>query len=138
MYKLQGMLTVALLQVVLSYLKDQPPDIESCEAAFEAYFAQPLQPAVHELPQDSFQSQTFQLRTHIWQALAAFRAAGSSNFCSLFQKYPATQALEALHNVVSMIDSHLKQVGHAANTDPPAVLAAQASPGASMLATGMR
>lgn len=104
----------SLLQVVLSYLEDQPPDIESSQAAFEAYFAQPSQES--QAPQEAcntavtnFQLQALQFKEAICRALDALHAGDSTVVQSLCQQYPAAQALEALQTAVSIISTRLKQ-----------------------------
>lgn len=101
------------LQVVLSYLVDQPPDIESSQAAFEAYFVQPAQ--VSSGPQEacnqavtSFPVQTRQLKEALSQAVNALRAGDSTVVQSLCHQYPAARALEALQNAISIISTRLK------------------------------
>lgn len=102
-----------VLQVVLSYLEDQPPDAESSQAAFEAYFEQPFQ-ASHA-PQEacnqamsSLHAQTKQLNEAVSQAVDALHAGDSTVVQSLCHQYPAAQALEALQNAISIISTRLK------------------------------
>lgn len=116
-----------MLQVVLSYLEDQPPDTESTQAAFEAYFAQPLQIAscreplqesynLHcREPLNSFQPQILQLKEAICQALVALHAGDSTVVESVRHQYPAVQALEALQDAVSIISTRLKHSSDSAD-----------------------
>lgn len=96
-----------VLQVVLSYLEDQPPDIDSTQAAFEAYFAQPLQEAYdHKLA--SLSPQTLHLKEAICGALHALNAGDSTVVQSLCHQYPAAQALQALQTAISIISMRLQ------------------------------
>ena len=114
------------LQVVLSYIEDNNPDIESCQAAYEAYFGLPLQAATGTLQQDDALKCHFeavQLREDICYALACNT---SDALHELLHKYPAAQAVEALEDAVGIINKDLQQAGAIAGTNP-------AQPGLSLL-----
>ena len=103
-----------MLQVVLSYLEDQPPDIESTQAAFEAYFAQSLQEANNQTLA-SLSPLTLHLKEAICRALDALHAGDSTAVQRLCHQYPAAQALEALQTAVSIISTRLKHSSDSAN-----------------------
>lgn len=94
-----------VLQVILSYLEDQPPDIESTQAAFEAYFAQPLQ---DDQTLASSSPQTLHLKEAIHGALHALDGGDSTAVQSLCHQYPAVQALQALQTAISIISMRLR------------------------------
>ena len=104
-----------MMQVVLSYLEGQPPDIESTQAAFESYFAQPLQEGSDQTLA-SLPPPTLQLKKAICQALDALHAGDSTAVQRLCHQYPAAQALEALQTSLSIISTRLKHPSDSANS----------------------
>ena len=95
----------SVLQVILSYLEDQPPDIESTHAAFEAYIAQPLQ---DDQTLASLLPQTLHLKEALCGALQALDGGDSTAVQSLCHQYPAAQALQALQTAISIISMRLR------------------------------
>jgi hypothetical protein len=100
------------LQVVLSYLQLSPPDIESSQAALEAYFTEPLQ-ALADTPQlhnaasfASFQEQATQLEDTISQAQAATQLGDLAAVQLGLQAYPVSLADKALEDAISIIIGH--------------------------------
>lgn len=57
----------------------------------------------------------------IQHAISELQNTSSSACHNLFEKFPATQALEALHDAVSIIGNSFKGSRPAANSEPPAV-----------------
>lgn len=111
---MRGSLTHAVIQVVLSYLEGQPPDIESTKAAFEAYFDQPLQQACDQTSA-ALPPQTMHLKEAICQAVDAMHTGNSALIQKLCYANPAAQALEALQTAVSIVSTHLKHSSDSAN-----------------------
>lgn len=105
-----------VMQVVLSYLEDQPPDVGSTQAAFEAYFGQPIQEA-YDQTLASLSPQALHLKEAICGALHALNAGDSTVVQSLCHLYPAAQALQALQTAISIISMRLKD-----STDPADML----------------
>ena len=103
-----------VMQVVLSYLEVQPPDIDSTEAAFEAYFAQPFRAAVNR-PLASLSLPILHLQEAICQALHALHSGDSTAFQCLCNQHPAAEAMRALQTAVSIIDTRLKCFSDSAN-----------------------
>ena len=115
------------LQVVLSYLQLCFPDIESSQAALEAYFTEPLQaladtahgPQTHSAASFvEFQQQATQLQDTISQAQAATQLGNMAAVQHGLQAYPVSLADRALEDAISIV------IGHA---DCSAVQAPQAT-----------
>jgi hypothetical protein len=103
------------LQVVLSYLQLCPPDIESSQAALEAYFTEPLQALVDTAhgPQPhsaasfaSLQEQATQLQDTISQAEAATQLGNLAAVQLGLQAYPVSLADRALEDAISIVIGH--------------------------------
>ncbi len=103
------------LQVVLSYLQSCPPDIESSQAALEAYFTEPLQaladtahgPQPHTAASFAeFQQQATQLQDTISQAQAATYLGNMAAVQLGLQAYPVSLADMALEEAISIIIGH--------------------------------
>ena len=103
------------LQVVLSYLQLCPPDIESSQAALEAYFTEPLQaladtahgPQPHSAASfASFQEQATQLQGTISQVYAATQLGNVAAVQLGLQAYPVSFADRALEDAISIVVGH--------------------------------
>lgn len=103
------------LQVVLSYLRQFPPDTESSQAALEAYFTEPLQALADTTPGPQpqsaasfaeFQQQARQLRDAISQAQAATQLGSLAAVQLGLQAYPVSLADRALEDAIRIISSH--------------------------------
>ena len=103
------------LQVVLSYLRPCPPDIESSQAALEAYFIEPLQaladtarcPQPHSAASFArFQEQVTQLQDTISQAQAATQLGNLAAVQRYLEAYPVCLADRALEDAISMVIGH--------------------------------
>ena len=107
--------TLYWLQVVLSYLRQSPPDIESSQAALEAYFTEPLQaladtahsPQPHSTASfASFWEQAAQLQDTISQAQAATQLGNLAAVQLGLQAYAVSLADRALEDAISIISGH--------------------------------
>ena len=125
-----------VMQVVLSYLESQPFDIRSTEAAFEAYFAQPLQQACDQTLA-SLPPQTIHLKEAICQALDALHTGNSTAVQRLCYAYPAAQALEALQTAVGIASTRLEHSWDSANMLAASATAAESGTSSAYLAPNM-
>ncbi|KAL0025913.1 hypothetical protein WJX77_002354 [Trebouxia sp. C0004] len=94
-------------QVVLSYLQVSPPDLESSQAALEAYFTEALQahtPQLHNAVSFvSFQEEATQLKDTISRAQAATRLGNVAAVQLGLESYPVSLADKALQDAISII-----------------------------------
>lgn len=108
----------AVMQVVSSYLNHADPDLESSQAAFEAYFAEPLQSmaaaASHHSGDDStglafFKSQAAKLADLLSQAQNALTHGDAASLQHILLSQPATHADLAPKDAISIIEGLLQR-----------------------------